>query len=212
MNDSTARQTRWRLRPWQTILLFGFLLAVIYGFGSFTFDFYAGTATAGFGVMGEVGDIGMFFIYVMSYFIALVVVLPILLIRRFGVGVAVYLPYAIGGLFVEYYFEWVLTRSLINLWAVVGWCAIGLLTGLSADLAYRYLPVDFNERLRAIATGLAVGVVTFLLVLVAISFFYIERQAGQGSFLGIAYYGVPFLLVNSAFGGYTAYAIARDYK
>jgi len=74
------------------------------------------------------------------------------------------------------------------------------------------LPVDFNERLRAIATGLAVGVVTFLLVLVAISFFYIERQAGQGSFLGIAYYGVPFLLVNSAFGGYTAYAIARDYK
>jgi len=212
MNDSTARQTRWQLRPWQTILLFGFLLAVIYGFGSFTFDFYAGAATAGFGVMGEVGGIGMFFIYVMSYFIALVVVLPILLIRRFGVGVAVYLPYAIGGLFVEYYFEWVLTRSLISLWAVVGWCVLGLLTGLSADLAYRFLPRKYGEQARAIFTGVVLGGVSFLLVLVAVTYFYVERQTGSGTFLGIAYYGVPFLLVNSAFGGYTAYAIARDYK
>lgn len=43
-------------------ILFGLLLCVIYGFGSFTFDFYAEAATAGFGVMGEAGGVGMFFI------------------------------------------------------------------------------------------------------------------------------------------------------
>ena len=96
---------------------------MIYGFGSFTFDFYAGAATAGFGVMGEVGGVGMFFIYIMGYFIALVVVLPILLVRRFGVGLMVFLPYAIIGLFVEYYMEWVLEHTLLTPWAVVGWCA-----------------------------------------------------------------------------------------
>lgn len=202
------RQGLRRLRPWQTILLFGFLLCGIYAFGSFTFDFYAGAATAKFGVRGEVGGIGMFFIYVMGYFIALVVVLPILLVKRFGVGVAVYLPYAVIGLPVEYYMEWVVNRSLVSPWAVIGWCAFGLIAGLSADLAYRFSPARFGERLRAIITGVVLGIANFLLVLVALTFFYVERQTGPGSFLGVAYYGVPFLLISSGFGAYTAYAIS----
>jgi hypothetical protein len=186
------------------------LLCGIYAFGSFTFDFYAGAATAGFGVMGEVGGIGMFFVYVMSYFIALVVVLPILLIRRFGVGLLVFLPYALIGLFVEYYMEWVTNRALVSPWAVAGWCAFGLVTGLSADLAYRFLPERVNERRRAIITGMVMGGINFLLVAIALRFFYTGPQTGPGSFLGIAYYAVPFLLVSSGFGGYTAYAISRN--
>lgn len=86
MSKTPQPHRRWKLKPWQTILLFGILLCTIYAFGSFTFDFYAGAVTAEFGVMGEVGVVGMFFIYVMGYFIALVVILPILLVRRFGVG------------------------------------------------------------------------------------------------------------------------------
>jgi hypothetical protein len=198
------------LKPWQIILLFGFLLCGIYAFGSFTFDFFAGTATAGFGIMGEVGGVGMFFIYVLSYFIALVVVLPILLVRRFGVGLLVFLPYAIVGLFVEYYMEWVINPALVSPWAVAGWCAFGLITGLSADLAYRFMPKRFVARWRAIITGVVLGSVNFLLVAVALKFFYIEPQTGPGSFLGIAYYGLPFLLVSSGFGGYTAYAISKN--
>src|SRR4030042_999829 len=96
------------LKAWQIIVIFNLILCCIYGFGSFTFDYYAGAATAGFGVMGEVGGVGMYFTYIMAYFIALVVVLPILVIKRFGVGVAVYTLYAVSGLFVEYYVEWVL--------------------------------------------------------------------------------------------------------
>jgi hypothetical protein len=199
-----------RLRPGQIILLFGFLLCVIYAFGSFTFDFYAGTATAGFGIRGEVGGIGMFFIYVMGYFIALVVVLPILLLKRFGVGVAVYLPYAVIGLPVEYYMEWVVNHSLVSPWAVIGWCAFGLIAGLSADIAYRFSPARFGERLRAIITGVVLNIANFLLVLVAVTFFYVEQQTGPGSFLSVAYYGVPFLLVSSGFGAYTAYAISQN--
>ncbi len=200
----------WRLKPWQTILLFGILLCVIYGFGSFTFDYFAGAATAGFGVMGEVGGLGMYFTYVMAYFIALVVVLPILIIRRFWVGTAVYLLYAVSGLFVEYYMEWVLVRNLVALWAVVGWCVLGLATGFCADLAYRFLPARLSEKWRAILTGLVVGVATFLSVAVALSFFYIgDKTIHPGSYLGVAYYGVPFMLVSSGFGGYTAYAISR---
>lgn len=202
----------WRLKTWQTILLFGILLCAIYAFGSFTFDYYAGAGTAEFGVWSEVGGIGMFFIYVMGFFIALVVVLPILLVRRFGVGLMVYLPYAISGIFVEYYMEWVLEQNLVALWAIAGWAAVGLVTGLSADLAYRFLPARLSERRRAITTGVVLGAVSFLTVLAALMFFYPAKPTGPGSFVGIIPWALPFLLVSSGFGGYTAYAISKEIK
>ena len=202
--------TLWSLKSWQLILIFAFLLCVIYGFGSFTFDYFAGAATAEFGVWGEVGGVGMYFTYVMSYFIALVVVLPILVIRRFWVGMAIYSLYALSGLFVEYYMDWVVDRVLVGLWAVAGWCVLGLATGLCADIAYRYLPARLGEKWRAILTGITVGIATSLAVTVAFSFFYIEAELTYtADYFSVAYYGVPFMLVSSGFAGYTAYAISK---
>lgn len=199
-----------RLKAWQIILIFGILQVLIYGIGSFTLDYFAGGATQGFGIWPDVGGTGFFFLYVLSFFIILVTVLPILMIKRFGVGLAVYLPYAITGIFTEYYIEWVTLHTLKSPWGVVGWCAIGLAIGLSADLAYRYLPHRLSERWRAIMTGVVMGVVNFLLVAVGLTLFYVEQSSGPGTFLGIAYYGLPLLIFNSAFGGYTAYAISQN--
>jgi hypothetical protein len=56
------------------------------------------------------------------------------------------------------------------------------------------------------------GAVSFLTVLVALTFFYREQPTGPGSFLGIAYYALPFLLVSSGFGGYIAYAISQEIR
>lgn len=212
MDTSQISQPKllWNLRPWQIILIFNVLLCCIYGFGSFTFDFFAGAATAGPGVWGEVGGVGMYFTYVMAYFIALVVVLPILVIKRFWVGMAVYALYALSGLYLEYYFELVVEQNLIGFWGVVGWCVLGLATGLCADLAYRFLPSRLSEKWRAILTGLTIGVATFAAVAIAISFFYVEKElVYPANYLTVAYYGVPFMLVSSGFGGYTAYAISR---
>jgi len=201
----------WRLKSWQVVLIFAVLLCLIYAFGSFTFDFFAGAATSGFGVWSEVGGVGMYFTYVMAYFITLVVVLPILIIKRFWVGMAVYSIYALSGLFVEYYMDWVLDRVLVSIWAVPGWCILGLATGLCADLAYRYLPSRLSEKRRAILTGLTVGIVTFVAVTIALLFFYIKEDTlYKANYFSVAYYGIPFMLVSSGFGGYTAYAISKS--
>src|SRR5512137_1928805 len=152
MNNIGRSQSARRSKPWQTILVFGILLVLLYGIGSFTLDYFAGGATLKFGAWPEVDGVGFFFVYVLSYFMALVVLLPILRIKRFGVGLAVYLPYAISGLFTEYYIEWVTLHTLKSLWAVPGWCVVGLAVGLSADLAYRFLPGGLSERWRAILT------------------------------------------------------------
>ena len=201
-------QRTWPLRPWQTVLLFGVLVCALYGFGAFTFDLFAGVATPPAGGLDEVKGVGMYFTYVESFFLALVAILPIRLVRRFGVGAMVYLPYAILGLGVESYMELVRTSSLVGPLAVVGWCVIGPLIGLSADLSHRFLPRRLSSGLRAALTGLVLGGTTFLLMLVALFFFYVSRQTGPGSYLGQAWYGLPWLLLNSGFGGYVASLIA----
>jgi hypothetical protein len=53
-------------------------------------------------------------------------------------------------------------------------------------------------------------VATFLAVTIALSFFYVGgTTTNPGTYLGVAYYALPFMLVSSGFGGYTAYAISR---
>lgn len=45
----------------------------------------------------------------------------------------------------------------------------------------------------------------------ALEFVYVgSLPVDAGSFMGIAYFGLPWMIINSAFGGYTAYAITRS--
>ena len=198
----------WRLKPWQTILLFGLLQTALIGVTTFFFDYFAGAATLGFAVWPKVGGTGLFYVYMIGYFNALVVILPVLLLKRFGVGMAIYLPYALIGIPVDMLLD---AGTLISPWAAVGWGLVGLAAGLSVDLAYRYLPGQLTERTRAILMGIVLGAASFLLNLLAQSFFYrTPLPTDPGSFIGMAYFGVPWLLVTSAFGGYTAYALSRN--
>jgi hypothetical protein len=78
-------------------------------------------------------------------------------------------------------------------------------------LADRFLPVQQNLRTKAILMGIVLGVASFLLTLVAQAFFYrVPLPTDHDSFVGVAYFGLPWLLINSVFGGYTAYAISRN--
>ncbi len=206
----------WRLKKWQTILLFGFLQMIIYAVGVYFFDYFAGTATAGFGIMGEVWGIGMFFIYMIGFFLSIIIILPILIHKSFGIGILIFLPYSIIGFFVEYYYEFASQQTLKSIWGVFGWAVIGLLIGLSADLTFRFLSKKISLKIKAIIMGIILALTNFVLTLIAVSFFYkistpITSMA-PGSFLGVAYFGLPWLVINSGFGGYTAYAISRNFK
>ncbi len=213
MSETPQSYLVWRFKPWQTILLFGVLLFGIIGLGTFFFDFFAGSATLGFGVQpeGEAKGTGMFFLYMIGYFNALVVILPILLIRRFGVGTAIYLPMVLVGFPIGYYYEWIVEPLWIAPWAGLGWSVAFLAVGFSADLTYRFLPTHFSERLRAILIGIVLASITYVLTLVALAVVYKgPLEIGPGSFLCLTYFGLPWLIANSAFGGYTAYAISQN--
>jgi len=204
---------RWRLKGWQTTLVFGFALFIITGPSVFFFDYLAGSATLGFGVSPSSGfhGIGMFYLYMVSYFSSLIVILPALLTRRFGTATAVFLPYVIVGFPINYYFEWITAHTWVAPWAGIGWTAAFLLTGLSVDLALRYLPEKLTSAWRAALSGVIMGLVCFAVTVAALDFVYVgPLPTDAGSFVGIAYFGLPWMVISSAFGGYTAYALARD--
>jgi len=152
---------------------------------------------------------GVCWVYLMAYFIAFVVVLAVRRVGRFGTGVAVFLPYAVPGFFIEYYMEYVLSPSLIAPWAAALWAGNGLVAGLVADLSQRWIPASFGDAVKAILCGVATVATYWALVLLTLAFLYVDPAPGVAHFLNGIAFTLPWLLVSGAFGGYTAYAMSR---
>jgi hypothetical protein len=183
-----------RLGPWAKALLYGVLQFAIYGVAAFLVEKYSGSC--------------MFVLP--AYFYALVTVLAVVTLRRFGVGAATFLPIAVLGGLMEYYMEWVSSRSLLSPWGALAWSAMFLGIGLAADVAFRLAPARWSLRRRAALTGVAFGLAFYLLVLLVLVALY-PHTAQPGHlkyFLEGAPFTVPWMLVNGGFAGYTAAAIA----
>jgi hypothetical protein len=162
-----------------------------------------------FGLLVEAYSGGCMFI-IPAYFMVLPVALSILLLRRVGAGAAVFLPYAVLGFPPTYYFEWHQSQALLGMWGVFAWCLIGPLVGLAGDLAYRFLPRSLHERWRAAATGAVLGTAIYLTTFLALATLYgqPDLNAHYRFFAEGALFSLPWLVVNGAFAGYTAYALA----
>jgi hypothetical protein len=74
-----------------------FLLIVLLNFTIFFWDFYSGADTQGFGVIDPYYGMGMFYIYVISFFSSLIVLHAIIKSKIFGMGFYLWLPYAVIG-------------------------------------------------------------------------------------------------------------------
>ncbi len=180
----------------------------------FFWDFYSGRDTQGFGVLEPYFGMGMFYVYTISYFTSLIIIHAIVRTNQFGMGFYIWLPYAIIGFFVEAYFE---LEVLINIWGVVFYCLFGLLTGLSADLSFKLLKEKTQLKQKYIAgfTGVIMSLTYFFTVLIMIGFFYKAGwSAGSlfepGTYLGVAYFCLPWMIINAFFGGFTGYALTRS--
>ncbi len=183
-----------RWRAWQVVLLFGRFHFLVMSFGNFVMETRWGCSFV-----------------IPAYLMALVVILLMLIVQRFGVGTAVFLPYFLLGLPAVYYFEYLGSNGLRGLWAVPLWCLTGPATGLCADLAYRFLPRRMPARWRAIATGVFFGAAVFVITYLALTYLYVNPSTGShyGYFTVGASFSIPWLLVNGGLAGSTAHAMNR---
>lgn len=148
----------------------------------------------------------------MPYFVGLAATMPILKVRRFGVGIGTFIPYAVLGFAPLLVFDWVQSHALRGLWAVFAWSATGPLIGLCADAAWG-LSAKLHDRTRAILVGAAVQAVTFAVMLLGLTLLYVDPSAGDSHarlFDTKWFFTAPWMALNGAFGGYTAYAIRRE--
>ena len=180
---------------WKTALLFGAAHFLVMSYGAFVIELFKG---------------GCQWI-IPAYFMALPVMLSILTLRRFGAGTAVFLPYAIIGFFAVYYTDYATYHTMFTPWGAVAWSAGGLLTGLLADLTYRFLPRGVSEKWRAILVGMVIGVGIYLTPLITMTFFYVPQplESHYSMFTSGILYSLSWLVVNGGFAGYTAYAMTK---
>lgn len=184
-----------RFRLTLALLAYGMLVFLVFTFGT---------------LFELVVTRGVCFVYVISYFLALVVVLAVRRVGRFGTGVAVFLPYAILGFFAEYMMEVVVEPNLIAPWAAVIWSLNGPVAGLSADAAHRFLPAMIRGAPRAALVGVVLVSAYWVLVLLTLAFLYRVPGPGLAHYLNGIPLTLPWLLVSGAFGGYTAHAMSAS--
>jgi hypothetical protein len=183
-------------RSWKTILIWGLgLVAVL----------MVGALIDGSAISGTC----MFIL--MPYFAAITTTVPVIAVNRFGTGILVYVPYALIGFFPLYYFDWLQSGALIGLWAVFVWSATGPLIGVCLDLA-NLLAGRFSARTRAIAVGATMQAVTFVIMLVGLKYLYTPTSSMSSHLYFFDrewFFTLPWMVVNGAFGGYTAYALTK---
>ncbi|OHD73446.1 MAG: hypothetical protein A2177_04895 [Spirochaetes bacterium RBG_13_68_11] len=148
----------------------------------------------------------------MPAFAAMAATYPILRVGRFGTGVLVYVPYAVIGFVPLLLFDWLQDHSLRGLWAVFVWTASSPVIGLCADAAHR-LSARLGDRARAMITGAAVQAATFVAMLLGLTYLYVDPAAADSHlrlFDTAYWFMLPWMMVNGAFGGFAALALAHE--
>jgi hypothetical protein len=189
---------QWTRADTVSALLWGLVLVAVLSLGAF---------------VGE-GATGTCMFVLMPFFAGLATVMPIARIRRFGAGVAAYLPWAVLGFVPLLVFDWMQSHALRGLWAVFAWTATGPLIGLCADAAWA-LSRRLHDRTRAALAGAAAQAATFGMMLVGLTLLYVDPTAADSHarlFDTTWYFTAPWMALNGAFGGFVAYALRREWN
>ncbi len=184
-------------RPAATILAWGFILVAVLMLGA-VIERTAGTGTCMF--------------VLMPAFAAMAATYPILRVGRFGTGVLAYVPYAVIGFVPLLVFDLLQNHALRGTWALFAWAASGPLIGLCADIVHR-LSSRLGDRARAIIVGATVQAATFAVMLLGLTYLSVDPSAADSHlrlFDTRYWFTLPWMALNGAFGGFAAYALARE--
>jgi hypothetical protein len=178
---------------WKPVLIGGLGIIAVLTFTAFVGEPFTGTC-----------------MFILSpFFVALAASYPILRTERFGAGMAAYLPYALLGFIPLYIFDYLQSHALKGLWAVVVWSATGPFIGLCADAAF-HISSRLAKGVRAAIVGAVVQAATFVVMLLGLTLLYVDPSAADSHarlFDTTWYFTAPWMVLNGAFGGYTAHAL-----
>ncbi len=182
-------------RPWATAIGWGFILVAVLMLGA---------------LIEMAGVSGTCMFVLMPAFAAFAATYPILKIGRFGTGALTYLPYTVIGFVPLLVFDWLQDHSLKGVWAVFVWTATSPVIGLCADLAFA-ATARLGDRARAMITGAALQAATFVVMLLGLTYLYVDPTAADSHlrlFDTWYWFTLPWMAANGALGGFAAHALA----
>jgi hypothetical protein len=184
------------VRHWRVILAWGMVLVAVL-------------------MAGAVADVlrltGTCMFILVAYFAAIAGTYPVLAVNRAGTGLAVMLPYAIIGFLPLYYFDYLQQGNLLGAWAVWVWTAAGPIIGVSMDLAYT-ASAGRSGRTRAILVGAVMQATQFVVATLGLRYLYTPTSSMASHLYMYTeqwFFTLPWMALNGAFGGYTAYALRK---
>jgi len=183
-------------KPWKTILIWGFAVVAVLMLAA---------------VIEYSGVSGTCMFILMPYFAAICGAYPVLALNRTGTGILVFVPYALIGFAPLYFFDYLQSHLLVGLWAVFAFSATGPLIGAALDIA-NLLTVRSAERTRAICIGATMQAMTFAVTLLGLRYLYVPTSSMAGHlhfYTREWFFTLPWMAVNGAFGGYTAYTLKK---
>lgn len=188
-----------RLRFWTTTQICGVIFFSVMG---------------SLGMLVESNDAGCMYV-TPAFFMVLILVYPAARLRRFGAATAVFLLYASVGSFIEYQMQWVVDRQLASPWGALAWGLLGVLVGLITDLTFLFLPPAVSPAWRGLLAGAATGLAFFATTYVAMTTLYASPASQQTHFVFFssrAPFTILWLVLNGAFAGYCAVALAAGFR
>jgi len=113
---------------------------------------------------------------------------------------------------VDYYFDWVVQRNLVDGWYAALYIPLFFAVGLVADLSLaRLRPFSFPVRASLLSAFLFTAATLAAWALAMVSL-YPWNGLLEDTWLRYGYFLIPYALATGALGGYVGYGLARDIR
>ena len=113
------------------------------------------------------------------------------------------------GIGIELWLEYYRNPVLKSPWGAVGWGAIYVLYGLSADLSMFLVKKMNNETLALILSSIIFSVLLIVLSIIPLKLFYIPSPGVSKDFLTYWYFLIPYGIIQGAIGAYAGLTLGK---
>ncbi len=204
MNNHNSEEKWFQQWTWQTFgwaCLCFLLIGCITGLFTFLFDVLLFENQMGYGYHYFV----LIFQSLILYFFYTKLKVNWLGVFSFGIN-------GIIGIGIELWLEYYVNPVLKSPWAAIGWGGIYVIYGLSADLSMFLVKRLKYEVLAIVISSVIFSIVTILVSIIPLEFFYISVPGVTKDFLTYWYFLIPFAVVQSAIGAFTGFNLANMKK
>ncbi len=201
MSNSVIEATWFQKWTWKTVgwaSLCFLLIGMVIGLFTFLFD-----------VLLFENQMGYAYHYFVLIFLTLILYYFYSKFKVNWFGVFAFGINGLIGIGIELWLEYYENPVLKSPWAAIGWGAIYVGYGLSADLSMYLVKILDNETLAIIFSSIIFCLASLLLSIIPLKLFYVDTPGITRDFLTYWYFLIPYGIIQGVIGAYAGLNLAK---